>query len=92
MAAQYVLRLYITGQTLNSVRALENLKDILKNRLDGLYELKVVDVLKHPQLAEQDKVLATPLLVRLLPKPVRKVIGDFSDREKVLLGLDLMID
>lgn len=89
MAAKYVLKLYVTGQTANSAKAIENLKDILKNGLGDLYKLKVIDVVKNPQLAEDDKILATPALVRVLPSPVRKIIGDLSDKEKVLLGLDL---
>ena len=89
MAAKYVLKLYVTGQTANSVKAITNLKDILKNGLGDLYKLKVIDVVKNPQLAEKDKILATPALVRVLPAPVRKIIGDLSDKEKVLLGLDL---
>jgi len=89
MAAKYVLKLYVTGQTSNSAKAIENLKDILKNGLKDLYKLKVIDVVKNPQLAEEDKILATPALVKALPPPVRKIIGDLSDKEKVLLGLDL---
>ena len=92
MAAQYVLKLYVTGQTANSRKAIENLKGILKNGLNDLYKLVVIDVIKNPQLAEEDKILATPALVRVLPPPVRKIIGDLSDREKVLLGLDLTIE
>ena len=88
MAVKYVLKLYVTGQTINSIKAIENLKDILKNGLKDLYSLKVIDILKNPQLAEEDKILATPALVRVLPPPVRKIIGDLSDKEKVLLGLD----
>jgi len=89
MAAKYVLKLYVTGQTTNSIKAIKNLKDILKNGLKDLYRLKVIDILKNPQLAEEDKILATPALVKVLPPPVRKIIGDLSDKEKVLLGLDL---
>ena len=89
MATKYVLKLYVTGQTANSTKAIENLKDILKNGLGDLYKLKVIDVVKNPQLAEEDKILATPALVKVLPSPVRKIIGDLSDKEKVLLGLDL---
>jgi len=92
MAAKYVLKLYVTGQTANSAKAIENLKDVLKNGLSDLYKLKVIDVVKSPQLAEEDKILATPALVRVLPPPVRKIIGDLSDKEKVLLGLDLTIE
>jgi circadian clock protein KaiB len=89
MAAKYVLKLYVTGQTPNSTKAIENLKDILKNGLNDICTLKVIDVLENPQLAEENKILATPTLVRVLPPPVRKIIGDLSDKEKVLLGLDL---
>lgn len=89
MAAQYVLKLYVTGQTANSAKAIANLKDIFKNGLGNLYKLKVIDVMKNPRLAEEDKILATPALVKVLPPPVRKIIGDLSNRERVLLGLDL---
>jgi circadian clock protein KaiB len=83
----YVLKLYVAGNTPNSVRALRTLKNIL-----GVYALKVIDVLKNPQLAEEDKILATPTLSKVLPPPVRKIIGDLSDREKVLIGLDLLYE
>jgi circadian clock protein KaiB len=92
MASKIVLKLYITGQTPNSTKALVHLKKILEEELHGLYELKVIDVLKHPGLAEDDKILATPTLARVLPEPVRRIIGDLSDKEKVVLGLDLMIE
>ena len=87
---KYQLRLYVIGQTPQSMRALENLKRICEEQMAGRYELQVVDVLKEPQLAEKDKIIATPTLVKDLPPPLRKVIGDLSDREKVLLGLDLV--
>jgi len=88
---KYILKLYITGQTPNSVRALENLKGICKRELQaGQYELHIIDILKEPQLAEDDKIIATPTLVKKLPPPLRKIIGDLSDKEKVLLGLDLI--
>lgn len=92
MAKKYVLKLYVTDKTVNSERALEALKQILDEDLKGLYKLKVIDVLKNPQLAEEDKILATPALVRILPGPVKKIIGDLSDKEKVLLGLDFTIE
>jgi len=92
MAAKCVLKLYVTGQTANSQRALRNLEDILNNELKGLYSLRVIDVLENPQLAEDDKILATPTLAKILPPPVRKIIGDLSDKEKVLLGLDLTLE
>ena len=85
----YRLRLYITGRTSHSMRAIENLRDICENELRGQFEVEVVDVLENPRLAENEKILATPTLVKKLPEPVRKIIGDLSDREKVLLGLDI---
>lgn len=88
----YVLKLYVAGNTPNSVRALKTLKNILEHDFQGVYALKVIDVLKNPQLAEEDKILATPTLSKVLPPPVRKIIGDLSDREKVLIGLDLLYE
>lgn len=88
----YVLKLYVAGNTPNSVRALKTLKNILEEEFQGVYALKVIDVLKNPQLAEEDKILATPTLAKVLPPPVRKIIGDLSDREKVLIGLDLLYE
>ena len=87
---KYILKLYVTGQTPNSVRAIESLRGILENELSGMYELKIIDVQKNPQLAEEEKILATPTLSRVLPLPVRRIIGDLSDKEKVLLGLDIV--
>ena len=94
MAARktYILKLYVAGNTPNSMRALNTLREILENEFKGVYALKVIDVLKQPQLAEEDKILATPTLAKILPPPVRKIIGDLSDREKVLIGLDLLFD
>lgn len=83
------LRLYITGRTPQSQRAIDNLRNICESELSGSFEVEVIDVLEHPSLAENEKILATPTLVKRLPEPVRKIIGDLSDREKVLLGLDL---
>ena len=85
----FKLRLYITGRTPQSQRALENLQAICSRDLQGQYEIEVIDVLEHPTLAENEKILATPTLVKRLPEPVRKLIGDLSDRERVLLGLDI---
>jgi len=87
---QYVLKLYVTSQTPNSARALENLQRICEELLEGQYEIRVIDVLKEPQLAEEDKIIATPTLVKHLPSPIRRIIGDLSDRDKVLLGLELV--
>lgn len=88
----YILKLYVAGNTPSSVRALKNLNNILEQEFQGVYALKVIDVLKNPQLAEEDKILATPTLAKILPPPVRRIIGDLSDREKVLIGLDLLYD
>lgn len=88
----YVLKLYVAGNTPNSVRALRTLNNILEQEFQGVYALKVIDVLKNPQLAEEDKILATPTLAKVLPPPVRKIIGDLSDRERVLIGLDLLYE
>lgn len=88
----YVLKLYVAGNTSHSIRALTTLKNILEQEFQGVYALKVIDVLKSPQLAEEDKILATPTLSKILPLPVRKIIGDLSDRQKVLIGLDLLYE
>lgn len=88
----YILKLYVAGNTPNSIRALKTLNTILEEDFQGVYALKVIDVLKNPQLAEEDKILATPTLSKILPPPVRKIIGDLSDRERVLIGLDLLYD
>ena len=88
----YILKLYVAGNTPNSMRALTTLREILESEIKGVYALKVIDVLKSPQLAEEDKILATPTLSKILPPPVRRIIGDLSDREKVLIGFDLLYD
>ncbi len=90
MPVKYVLKLYVTGLTPRSQDAVKNLKKILNEDYKGVYSLRVIDVVKHPNLAEDDKILATPTLIKILPPPVRRIIGDLSDREKVLLGLDLV--
>lgn len=86
---RHLLRLYVTGRTARSERAIENLKRICADELSGQYEMEIVDVLEHPQLAEDEKIIATPTLVKLLPPPLRRLIGDLSDTEKVVLGLDV---
>ena len=85
----YVLRLYIAGQTPKSLAALANLKKICAEHLAGQYKLQVIDLLENPQLARGDQILAIPTLVRKLPLPLRKIIGDLSNTERVLVGLDL---
>jgi circadian clock protein KaiB len=86
---KFILKLYVTGTTPNSERAIANLQRLCEEDLDKKYEVIVVDVLENPQLAEDEKILATPTLIKALPPPLRRVIGDLSDKEKVLLGLDL---
>ncbi|MFN9623715.1 MAG: circadian clock protein KaiB [Cyanobacteriota bacterium] len=88
----YILKLYVAGNTPNSMRALKTLRNILETEFRGVYALKVIDVVKNPQLAEEDKILATPTLAKILPPPVRRIIGDLSDRERVLIGLDLLYE
>jgi circadian clock protein KaiB len=89
MVKKCSLRLYIIGDTDNSRAAIKNLNDILDKEPKDLYKLVVIDVLKNPQAAAKDKILATPTLIRVSPEPVKKIMGDLSDREKVLSGLDL---
>jgi circadian clock protein KaiB len=84
------LRLYVAGQTPKSLAALANLKKICTEHLEGQYKLYVIDLMKTPQLAQNDQILAIPTLVRKLPQPIRKIIGDLSDQNKVLVGLNLM--
>jgi circadian clock protein KaiB len=83
------LRLYVAGQTPKSLAALANLKKICHEHLEGRYKLHVIDLVKTPQLARGDQILAIPTLVRNLPVPIRKIIGDLSDFDRVLVGLDL---
>ena len=83
------LRLYVTGQTPKSIRALANLKKLCKNHPAGGYQIKVIDLLKHPKLAAGDQIVATPTLVRKLPTSVKRMIGDLSNELTVLVGLDL---
>ena len=84
-----ILRLYVAGQTPRCVTAFANLKKICEEHLEGQYKIEVVDLLENPQLAQGDQILAIPTLVRKLPEPVRKIIGDLSNTERVLVGLDL---
>ena len=83
------LRLYVAGKTTKSVTALNNLKRYCETHLKGIYQIEVIDLLKHPQLAEGDQIFAIPTLVRKVPQPIRKIIGDLSNEEKVLVGLNI---
>ncbi len=87
--ATYLLRLYVAGQTPRCVTAFANLKKICDEHMAGQYQIEVIDLLLNPQLAAGDQILAIPTLVRKLPEPVRKIIGDLSNTERVLVGLDL---
>jgi len=83
------LRLYVAGQTPRAITAFGNLKKLCEEHLAGKYQIEVIDLLQNPQLARGDQIIAVPTLVRKLPEPVRKIIGDLSDQERVLVGLDL---
>lgn len=83
------LRLYVAGQTPKSMTALANLKKMCEEHLAGRYKIEVIDLVKNPQMARSDQILAIPTLVRRLPEPMRKIIGDLSNQERVLVGLDV---
>jgi circadian clock protein KaiB len=83
------LRLYVAGQTPKSLTALSNLKKICEEHLKGQYRVEIIDLIKNPQLAQGDQILAIPTLVRKLPEPIKKIIGDLSNTEKVIVGLDI---
>jgi circadian clock protein KaiB len=88
----YLLKLYVTGTSPRAEVAIANLRRICEQELRGQYKLEIIDVLEHPQIAEDDKILATPTLIKQLPPPLRRVIGDLSDKAKVLLGLEVRRD
>lgn len=87
---KWELRLYVAGQTPKSVKAFANLKKLCEEYLQVEYRIEVIDLLQNPELAKQDQILAIPTLVRKLPRPIRQIIGDLSNQEKVLLGLDII--
>lgn len=87
--AEWQLRLYVAGHTPKSVKAIDNLKNYCDQHLAGRYTIEVIDLLKNPQLAEDDQILAIPTLIRRVPEPMRQIIGDLSNEEKVLIGLDI---
>ncbi|MDW0170667.1 MAG: circadian clock KaiB family protein [Nitrososphaeraceae archaeon] len=87
--AEWQLLLYIAGQTPKSIRALENIKKYAEEHLKGKYSIEIIDLFKNPQLAEGDQILAVPTLVRKFPEPIRKIIGDLSNEERVLVGLNI---
>ena len=87
--SKYVLRLYVAGMTSRSTRAITNIKEICEEHLKGSYDLQVIDLYQQPMLAEGHQIIAVPTLIKKLPPPLRRIIGDLSDRERVLNGLDL---
>jgi circadian clock protein KaiB len=87
---RYILRLFVTGTTARSQRAIANMRQICEENLAGQYDLEVIDVYQHPEKTRELQVIATPTLVKVLPEPLRRIIGDLSDREKVLAGLNVM--
>ena len=89
MSDNFALRLYVAGQTPKAVRAFSNLRKICEEHLKGRYSIEVIDLLENPRLARGDQILAIPTLVRQLPSPIRKIIGDLSNTERVLVGLDV---
>ena len=88
-SANYVLRLYVTGSTQNSTRAIVNIRKICEEHLQGRYELEIVDISQQPKLAEGEQIIAAPTLIKKLPLPLRRFIGDMSQTERILVGLDL---
>jgi circadian clock protein KaiB len=86
---QYVLRLFVTGSTPRSARSIFNIRKVCEERLLGRYKLEVVDIYQQPELARQEQIIAAPTLIKELPAPLRKLVGDLSDQERVLMGLDL---
>jgi circadian clock protein KaiB len=86
---RYLLRLYVAGQTPKSLSAIANIKKICEENLQGCYELEVIDLYEQPQLAQGDQIVALPTLIKKVPRPLRRIIGDLSDTERVLVGLDI---
>ena len=86
---KYVLKLYVTGMTPRSMKAVMNIKEICEEHLRGRYELEIIDIFQQPVLAKGEQIIAAPTLIKKLPSPIRKFIGDMSDTEKILIGLDL---
>jgi circadian clock protein KaiB len=87
--SRYILRLYITGQTPRSVRSVENLRGLCEKYLKGRFDLEVIDIYQQPALAAEGQIIAAPTLIKTMPLPLRRLVGDFSDQSRVVLGLDL---
>ena len=92
LLSRFLLKLYVTGTNARTERAIGNLRHICEAELEGRYALEIIDVLENPEAAERDRILATPTLIKELPLPLRRVIGDLSDKEKVLLALEVRAD
>jgi len=90
VAERYLLRLFVTGSTPRSARAIQNIRTICEEKLQGRYDLEVIDIYQHPEQARPEQIVVTPTLVKKLPMPFRKIIGDLSDEERVLVGLDII--
>ena len=88
---KYLLRLFVTGQTPRSVKSIENLKRLCERYLKGRYELEVIDIYQQPALASENQIIAAPTLIKKLPLPLRRLVGDFSDQDRVVVGLDLKV-
>jgi circadian clock protein KaiB len=86
---KYLLRLFVTGQTPRSVKSIENLKKLCERYLKGRYELEVIDIYQQPEMATENQIIAAPTLIKKLPLPLRRLVGDFSNQDRVVVGLDL---
>ena len=91
-AARYILRLYITGQTPRSMRSVENLRALCDKYLPGQFDLEVIDIYQQPAMAAAGQIIAAPTLIKSMPLPLRRLVGDFSDQKRVILGLDLRLE
>lgn len=87
----YILRLFVTGQTPNSLRSIDNLRRLCQTRLQGRYELEVIDIYQQPSAASENQIIAAPTLIKALPLPLRRLVGDLSNNERVIAGLDLRV-
>ena len=92
VAGRYVLSLFVTGSNSKSLRAIRNLRALCEERLHGCYELKVIDIYQHPEQIKSEQIVVTPTLVKKLPLPLRKLIGDLSNKDRLLLGLDIVLE
>lgn len=89
---RYILRLYITGQTPRSLQSVENLRALCDKYLPGQFDLEIIDIYQQPAMAKEGQIIAAPTLIKSMPLPLRRLVGDFSDKDRVILGLDLMVE